>query len=125
MSKLHACHKCSRHLRVDESSCPFCGETIAASARGPVRSAIFAGVLAGAAVTGCGDAKPVEDTTQKVEPGPAESDAMAAAPIEGDREFAKDPDEGDGEDEVIHPDPVDKPVPPMPYGAPPARRRLV
>ena len=87
-----------------------------------MRSAIVAGVLAGATVAGCGDAKPaVEDPSHKVGPSPTDSDAMAAGPVEGERDFARDPDEEDKE-EVRE---VEQDMPPMPYGAPPARRRLV
>ena len=137
MSKLQTCNTCSRHIRVDESSCPFCGEAAAAAfTGGAVRSAIFAGVLAGASVAGCGDATPaVEEPSRIIDPGPANvSDAMAAVPVEGDAAFAEDPTLAEDPDVAVDPDEappeVVPPLPPrdfpkMPYGAPPLRSRLV
>ena len=75
--------------------------------------------MVGASAFGCGDAKPaVEDPGDTVDPvHVGQSDAMPASPVdtEGDEDSYVEPD----------PPPYDPNAPPMPYGAPPARKRLV
>lgn len=115
MTKLHACSQCSRHIRVDETACPFCGSASAPrGGRGPVRAALLAGALAGASAVGCGDAKPaVEDPAHTGNPTVVgQSDAMPANPVDAGQ--VEPPDRT-----------YDPNLPPMPYGAPPMRKRMV
>jgi hypothetical protein len=133
MSPLRECQECHRHIRLSESVCPFCSQAVSASSsRSPLRAAIFAGAIAGASAMGCGDAKPAvedpSDTTDSVQVG--QSDAMFASPVDSEtvdgesqeeRDEEVDPRENwDRKRRVSDPN-----QPPMPYGAPPARRRLV
>lgn len=125
MSQLQECQACHRHIRLSESECPFCNKAVGASnSRSPLRAALFAGAIAGASAMGCGDGKPAaSDPTDKGNPVEVgQSDAMAASPVDTDT------DEVEREEEMVDPreNRVSDPnQPPMPYGAPPARRRLV
>lgn len=112
MSELRPCEGCRRHVSITESSCPFCGT--AREVEQPVgtrfgrasRAAVFAG--AALASTACGGKKPAAQTVDN-HATEAQADAGVATP----------PD---------HSDPNDPNNPnniPMPYGAPPARRRVV
>ena len=109
MTDLRPCPECRRHVRIDETACPFC-RAVLAPATPPTlpvgrltRAAVFA---AGAALAGCGGPQKTEG------PPPAEADAAAVA-AEPDAGTAQPP-----------PPPPDHGTP-MPYGAPPARDRLV
>ncbi len=75
--------------------------------------------MVSASAFGCGDSKPVvEGPGDKADPvHVGQSDAMPASPV--------DTEVNEGEEEVRNPDPVEPDMPPMPYGAPPARKRLV
>jgi hypothetical protein len=113
MSELVPCGECRRHVSVGDAACPFCGTAREVSApaapRGTLsrmsRAAVFAG--AALATTACGGNKPKAETvdnqaTQQVDAGVDETspDGMGRS----------------------HPDHHNIP---MPYGAPPARSRLV
>jgi hypothetical protein len=57
--RLGPCPGCHRHVRIDEGSCPFCGETLTLEARSPSvprigRVAAIA-AMAAAGASGCGD----------------------------------------------------------------------
>jgi hypothetical protein len=113
MSDLKVCEECQRHIKVSESACPFCGDS---AGRGPSRAALFAGALVSATALGCGDSKPAVEGPDNSGGGvqAVEIDAMAASPVDTE-EVVEEPKE-----EVI-----EEPPPPMPYGAPPARKRFV
>ena len=111
MSELRPCTACNRHVAIDTSSCPFCAAALAPAAPRPrirgrlSRAAVFASAtLATAAACGGGKAKPNGNVTPPtadagVQPAP---DAPEVGPL-------REPDH----------------ISPKPYGAPPARRRLV
>jgi hypothetical protein len=115
MSELRPCNACRRHLSISETSCPFCGT--AREVEQPVsmrfgrasRAAVFAG--AALASTACGGKKPAAQTVDN-HANEAQADAGVATP----------PDRGNGSDPN---DPNNPNNIPMPYGAPPARRRVV
>ena len=109
--QLKPCAACQRHVAVTETACPFCSEPLEvspprSSALGRVsRAAVFAGAALATAACGGKKAKPADPNLQST------ADA-------GVVEAPKDAEE------------IKLPVPdhhnqPMPYGAPPARRRLV
>lgn len=112
--QLTPCARCHRHVSITESTCPFCSEprepTLPRSTTfGRMsRAAVFAG--AALATTACGKKakqpgpNPSTSTTtqQQQEQQPEPPDAATSAPV------------------VVDPHPE-----PMPYGAPPARRRYV
>jgi hypothetical protein len=69
MSRLEPCPSCSRHVRLEESACPFCQQPLALSQLPPrvppskrlSRAASFAfgaGVLGATALVACGDDQP-------------------------------------------------------------------
>jgi len=111
MSELRPCSGCRRHVAVSETACPFCGATRELPTSGSLRlgrvsrAAVFAG--AALATTACGGKKPkaenIDNTQQQ-----ASTDA-------GTTENTNTPP----------PPPPDNSNIPMPYGAPPARRRVV
>ena len=99
MTHLVPCTACGRHVRADETCCPFCTSALPPAGPAPsiprvrlTRAAVFAGALAVAATTaaGCGAATEPRNEDAGAEDAPDEPDA----PL------------------------------PMPYGAPPARTRL-
>ena len=107
MTDLRPCLGCRRHVAIDERVCPFCSTELAA---GSPRSALLgrasrAAVFAGAALvsTGCGGKKAKSDTTNQNQTTTADAGVETPPP----------------------PPPDDKNNIPMPYGAPPARRRVV
>lgn len=106
MNELLPCGECRRHVAVSASACPFCGATreagTPASARlGRLsRAAVFAG--AALATTACGGKKPKTETVDNHANQSASADAA-----------------------VPETTPPDNSNIPMPYGAPPARRRVV
>ncbi len=113
MSDLAPCPACRRHVRVDESACPFCASALPAvpprvlTPGRLTRAAVFAGAIAGTAACG-GKTKPVDNTVENaaVDGGVDEQQPPDAAPY---REPDYDPDNNI----------------PMPYGAPPVRTRVV
>jgi hypothetical protein len=111
MSDLRPCSECRRHVRIDEHTCPFCAAALAPGAP-PVlpvgrltRAAVF---TAGAALAGCGG---------KTAPAQDPIDNTAAAIDAG-------VDEQQPPDAATYTPPPDHIVD-MPYGAPPARERIV
>lgn len=117
MIDLRPCPACRRHARIDAELCPFCNALLdAAPARSMprgrlTRAAVFAAgaALAGATV-GCGSSEGADEHVDE-------------QTTEGDEYVGDDMGGGDDltEDEA---DPPDHDVA-MPYGAPPARNRLV
>ena len=108
MSELQPCPQCRRHVRSDEATCPFCAVSLrpAPAPALPVGRLARAAVFASAALaSACGSAqtKPDQPTNESAAADAGPADASAPA--------------------------VNTPVPdhdvPMPYGAPPARRRMV
>ena len=65
------CPACSRHLRRDATSCPFCGATLT----GPSRSLAALSLAAGLAMAGCGD-DGKEPTTSASSSSTSESTGM-------------------------------------------------
>src|SRR5687767_9454598 len=108
MAELKPCVECRRHIAITEVACPFCGASVElvpvpSSRLGRVsRAAVFAG--AALAVGACGGKKTKPQQQQQ-----------QTAPADAAVEKPKDPDR-------TKPDPNNVP---MPYGAPPARRRVV
>lgn len=147
MSELAPCETCRRHIRVSESACPFCeGQTLPRSRRSPARRALLTGALVGASALGCSDERPATQAPPPVAaPPPAVViDAALPNPIDAalvEPTDASAPDAGaadaalakkrkkkatrNGPKDSINLLPDRTPPPPMPYGAPPARRRLV
>src|SRR5687767_7672596 len=110
MNHLRPCSGCRRHVEASEVSCPFCGVALDAAVAPRVararltRAAVFAGAAAlGIATAACGGSSEGE---------PEEGNGGDTAGTGG---------EGDGDDDG---DEADHPTP-MPYGAPPARDRVV
>ena len=98
MSNLMLCPSCSRHLRLSEAACPFCGRALApderrpepavAVARGTSRGAAHAArvaLLAGSAALACssnttpGDAAPQDSTQADSSSGSGGGGGMASA----------------------------------------------
>jgi hypothetical protein len=102
-------------VSIDETACPFCGADRTAGAPQDKRfgrasrAAVFAGAML--ATTACGGNKPKARDQQIDNTESASADA-------GVVEQGPDPDQRTRPD----PDPNNTP---MPYGAPPARRRVV
>lgn len=115
MTDLRPCSGCRRHVSIAERVCPFCAAPLAAvSPRDPLigrlsRAAVFAG--AALASTACGGKKAKTENVNNTEQHDQalQTDAGPTFPPEGSG-TTKEPDKA--------------PVP-MPYGAPPARRRVV
>ncbi len=111
MSQLLPCGECRRHVAVTDSACPFCGAAREVTAPTATRlgrmsrAAVFAG--AALATSACGGKKP---KTEAIDNQQTQSTADA-----GVEQTTRPPDET----ERANPDV------PMPYGAPPARRRVV
>ena len=112
MSELRVCQRCNRHVRATDTHCPFCSTevTVLPHRFAPTRvtrAMVFAAAtLAGTA--GCDKgAKP------KSPPAVTPKDAAAQAIDAGQPEPPKTTEQPDA-----------MPLP-APYGAPPARRRLV
>ncbi len=137
---LIACTGCRRHVRASESTCPFCGARVDGAPRSvPLgrrsRAAIFASAATLAACGGkkqeppaSGSSAPAPTptpTTQAADAAPTPDAALADAAPPPD---AAPVDAGKPDAPVHHlkhvPPPHDHPIP-KPYGAPPARRRVV
>ncbi len=106
---LTPCAECHRHVAITETACPFCGGVIEmprtprASRLGRVsRAVVFASAAAAVAGAGCGKKGKQPDGKGSQQVAPADA--------------AVDPPP---------PPPDDKNNVPMPYGAPPARKRYV
>lgn len=117
MIDLAPCPACRRHVRIDETACPFCTAALPAVeprvlSRGRfTRAAVFAGAIAGTAACG-GKTKPADSNNVEnvsIDAGPGDTPVPDAEP------YVEPPDDYDRPDHDI----------PMPYGAPPLRDRLV
>lgn len=110
MTDLRPCPGCRRHVSIDERVCPFCEATLtAASPQQPLfgrlsRAAVFAGAAI-ASTAACGGKKKPDTTT---------TDQPTVLT-----------DAGTIEEQPKDTEPADRAPMPMPYGAPPARRRVV
>jgi len=114
MLDLRPCTACQRHVAITEAACPFCSASLVETEPRSMplgrlsRAALFAGAALATAACG-GKAKPDpnlntnDNTTQTADAGLTEAPAPDAA-------------------EVVQPQ---RRLPNMPYGAPPARRRVV
>lgn len=144
MSELQVCEACQRHIRASESKCPFCDSQN--SNRSRLGTVILAGALASASALGCSDERPATKAPPPVADTPAvvSIDAAAANPMDAAMPDASSADAGAADagakdaavvkkrkkkvkKEQLKPKeapPVDERTQ-MPYGAPPARRRLV
>jgi hypothetical protein len=120
MTRLLPCPSCHRHVRVDSQSCPFCAAAVAFESEPPApapalgrltRAAVFAGAaLVSTAAAGCGGS-PTKVENPKVENVP-DASTEGGATAEADAAVPQVPDVQDHQNA-------------MPYGAPPARDRLV
>ena len=110
MTRLEPCPHCHRHVKVDETACPFCASPLAFASlaprrwpRAPIgRAALFAfGALATPA---CGsDESPVPDA-------PVDAAVSADAPIDA-TVFDADPDQPDGSIAIYASAPTTPPAP--------------
>ena len=118
MAELRPCTECRRHVSIDERVCPFCGAGLIAATPTPTRvmlgrvsrAAVFAS--AALATSACG--KPTRSNVPVPQQLP--DAGMKDAPTGTQYETPPDA-QSKAEPE---PSPVK-----MPYGAPPARRRVV
>ena len=108
--QLTPCGECRRHVDVSEAACPFCSAPLTAE---PARSSRLgrmsrAAVFASAALAGsaCGGKKPADTMNNK-----SGGDVTASSDA--------------GVEQPPPPPPDDRNNIPMPYGAPPARSRVV
>jgi hypothetical protein len=115
MTELRACEECRRHVSIEESACPFCGAArVAESAQASrfsraSRAAVFAGAVLATAACGGSKPKASDSNIQNTDTQQADADAGVVELIPPD-------------DPHPHRDPSNIP---MPYGAPPARGRMV
>ncbi len=109
--QLKPCAACQRHVSITETACPFCSEPLDASpprssTLGRVsRAAVFAGAALATAACGKKAKQPDTKTTNTVQ-----VDAGVVEPPDDPRNRTRNTDPNST---------------PMPYGAPPARRRYV
>lgn len=114
MRELSPCVACRRHVSISERACPFCGaarEPSAPAARSfgrASRAAVFAG--AALASTACGGKKKPDTLDNQQQTMTSDG----GAPQQPDPNQGMDPNDPNNPNNI-----------PMPYGAPPARRRLV
>lgn len=113
MSELRPCDGCRRHVSIEDSACPFCGTTREVESAGGAmtlgrlsRAAVFAG--AALASSACGGSKAKADT-----------------PIDNTQQQEQTASVDAGVEQPPPPPPNDPNNIPMPYGAPPARARVV
>jgi hypothetical protein len=117
MSDLRPCPQCRRHVRIAEPKCPFCAAELELAPARPLpvgrltRAAVFAGA---ALASACGGAQGKGGGTPTG--GEAADAAVTEAPPAPDAEAAQTPPTP-----PVYPDHQI----PKPYGAPPARARLV
>lgn len=146
MSDLQPCKACARHVRADDDACPFCQAPIRHRDVRPqlpggrlTRAAVFAGAIGaiGACDKNAEPAAPQTPPTATTDAAAARADAAAAVIADAAIPDAALPDAAlpdaapkkkrprakpDAAVKLSHPDRA--PIP-KPYGAPPARRRLV
>ena len=129
--QLRPCTACNRHVAIEATSCPFCAAAlgVGSPAIDPARLSRAAIFVAGAAAAALGAASLGGCWTNKNTPAHAEQtpppDAAVRAPdaaVVQQQQINVD----DGQDVQNHPC-FDGPQGPVcaPYGAPPARRRIV
>ena len=116
MVRLHECPACARHVRIDETRCPFCATEVDAPSslpldtvrRGMRRLAIFTvgAAMVGATASGCG-------ASHELDSGVA-SDAAVAVDAGSDAGSDAGQDAGFDAGSIA-----------LPYGAPPADDLLV
>jgi hypothetical protein len=112
--QLTPCAQCHRHVAITETTCPFCGEAREPTPPRPStfgrmsRAAVFAG--AALATTACGK--------KAKQPGPNTSTTTQQQQEQTPPDASPDAPTSEPVKVVPHPEP-------MPYGAPPARRRYV
>lgn len=114
MAELRPCVECRRHVSIDEQMCPFCSATLAVAASQRVslaarasRAAVFASA---ALASACGPAKKSNVPAPQQLPDASVRDAPSMQ-----TENPPEPDRSQPEASPVK----------MPYGAPPARRRVV
>jgi hypothetical protein len=122
MSQLVPCSGCRRHVVETEPACPFCGAAPSPIVPGTAtrvarlsRAAVFAGATLVTA-TGCGGSKPTAEPVDNQQ----QQAATADAGVEPDALQPLPPTEDEIRGRGHDPSNL-----PMPYGAPPARRRVV
>jgi hypothetical protein len=117
MTDLQPCPGCRRHVRLDEVSCPFCAAALdGGEARSPSttrlsRAAVFAGAALATVAAGCGGKQTTGPDNQVVEN--EATTVVDAAPTPDAAPVVQSPVD-DYDNSCC-----------MPYGAPPARERLV
>jgi len=132
MSDLQPCKACARHVRADDDACPFCQAPIRHRDVRPqlpggrlTRAAVFAGAIGAIGPTATTDAAAARaDAAAAVIADAAIPDAAlpdAALPDAAPKK-KRPRAKPDAAVKLSHPDRA--PIP-KPYGAPPARRRLV
>ena len=121
MIDLAPCPSCHRHVRIDETACPFCATALSPGEprtlrRGRFsRAAVFAGAALVSTAAGCGGKSKGPDTGG----GDVENAAIDAGPDEVPIVPDAEPYVEQSDDPYYdHPNP-------MPYGAPPVRQRTV
>lgn len=120
MAHLRPCPDCERHVRADETRCPFCDASLAADATTPAvpasrlgRAARMAfGAAVATSIVACGNSKPPNDGSTG-SGTMTESSASATATATGTVTPPPPPPDGDNGG------------PAKPYGAPPADGLLV
>jgi hypothetical protein len=117
MLALEPCPHCQRHVAITEAACPFCAGALPTMAprtfglRGMSRAAVFAGATL---ATACGGAKHPVEAQHVARPPAMTADAGVASA-----------DAATAPDEIVPTSPIYDHQIPKPYGAPPARRRVV
>lgn len=128
MMELDPCIACRRHIAVTETACPFCGVLLparTAQAFAPnrlSRAAVFVAGIALAGAVGCGGSKKDVKTQPTTSDAGISNDADPAANEEAHRRAL---DEQERHQHHGGGGCSGQPPVCMPYGAPPARRRLV
>ncbi len=132
MSELIPCEKCQRHIRSSESECPFCeagGSKIGST------GALLASAILSVSTLACSNERPATKAPPPVDEKAAPISIDAAPPPASDAEppasDAALPDAAPAKKKRKAAKKVNPKLPPprkdvkMPYGAPPARQRLV
>ncbi len=132
MSELIPCEKCQRHIRSSESECPFCeagGSKIGST------GALLASAILSVSTLACSNERPATKAPPPVDEkaAPVASDAALpdAALPDAALPDAAPPDAAPAKKKRKAAKKVNPKLPPprkdvkMPYGAPPARQRLV
>jgi len=128
MIDLRPCPECRRHARIDADACPFCQAQLepatprkAVSTGGRLtRAAVFAGaaLVGSAAAASCGGEEPEQEQQQTTTGGEETAGGDGTTDTGTGTEGTGD---GTGDEQT----PPDDNQTAMPYGAPPARDRVV